>query len=492
MNSGHQCPPGLSGKLLILIFLLSILSAKAQVDTALERNVVDFLAKEAKGYELLGQATSSIGHRLTGTENGKAAEDFVYHQLKSLGVQDVQFEPFPVTLWKRQKCKLEVVPYKSDDFQSFEVVSLANTPSFSGSLPIVDGGDGLEADLKKIGAGVKGKCLLINLGLTKTDSGRYNLHRAEKVALAIRYGAAAVLMAHPKEADILLTGTASLTGKIVSIPAVCLSGNDAKELRSRMKKFNILANLSVENTTLQSEARNVVARFPGALPANETIVFCGHLDSWDLSAGALDNGIGSFTLLDVARAMQHLSGKLNRNVEIVWFMGEEEGLLGSKFRVENLKKKGTLQGIRAVVNLDMAGNPIGFNSFGWPGAKKWFSDNTSHFPQLVSTFKVKNEDAAGLHSDHQSFMLEGVPVFSPQSQMPDSVYTCYHANCDNFNLVQPEWMLTSAQIHALLAVRLANSPRLPFTQMGTRKLTKWLRKAGLKEKLEISGEWKWK
>lgn len=475
------------------LFFVSIFTAHSQADPELQKSILSFLDKNARGYALLGQATSSIGHRLTGTPNGHAAETFVYNQLKALGIKEVSYDPFPVNVWQRKSCQLEVVPNRSDDYQSFEAVSLANTPSASSTWSLVDGGDGLEKDLQKLGDKIKGKCLLINLGLTKTDSGRKNLHRAEKVSLAIRYGASSVLMVHPKEADILLTGTASLTGKTTSIPALCISGKDGKAIREWMKKFSLLAEMKVENLLASSgQARNVVARFPSSKPSRETIVFCGHLDSWDLSVGALDNGIGSFTLIDLAQAMQSLDGKLDRNVEIIWFMGEEEGLLGSKYLVESRKTKGTLPEVKAVVNLDMTGNPIGFNAFAWPKAEKWFKEQCAGFSSLVPTYTNANSNEPGLHSDHQSFMLEGIPTFGAVSKMPDSVYACYHANCDNYNLVQPEWMLSSAKVHALLALELGTGAKFPFSSMKEKKLTKWLRKYGLKEKLEISGEWRWK
>lgn len=478
--------------LIFSLYFISSTTASSQANPELQKFILAFLDKNAKGYALLGQATSTLGHRLTGTPNGQAAETFVYNQLKALGIKEVSYDPFPVNVWQRKTCHLEIVPNRSDDYQSFEAVSLANTPSASGTWNMVDGGDGLEKDLQKLGDKIKGKCLMINLGLTRADSGRKNLHRAEKVSLAVKYGASSVLMVHPKEADILLTGTASLTGKTTSIPALCVSGKGGKAIREWMKKFNLLAEMKVENQTASGQARNVVARFSSAKPSLETVVFCGHLDSWDLSTGALDNGIGSFTLIDLAQALQSLDGKLDRNVEIIWFMGEEEGLLGSKHLVESRKADGTLKNVCTVVNLDMVGNPVGFNAFAWPKAEKWFNQNTASFSGLVPSYTKTIANEPGLHSDHQSFMLEGLPTFSATSSLPDSVYACYHANCDNFNLVQPEWMLTSAKVHALLALELGTGAKFPFSPMKEKKLTKWLRKYGLKEKLEISGEWRWK
>lgn len=466
--------------------------ANAQIQDSIRQKIQRFLQTQSQAYPLLAQSTKEIGHRLTASKNGAAAENFVFQSLKSAGIKEVAFDAFSVKAWQRQTCQLEVVPYRSDNFAPIKAVSLANTPSSDAQLFLVDGGDGLESDLKKLGDKIKDKCLVINLGLTKTDSGRQNLHRAEKVALAIKYGAKGVLMVHPAKGDRLLTGTASLTGEIIGIPALCVSGNDGKEIRTWMQTERLMAQIQVKNQLAEGSARNVVARIPAPIQTNETIVFCGHLDSWDLSTGATDNGLGAFTLIDIARAVQEIQPHLKRNVVILWTMGEEQGLLGSTHFVSDLKKSNRLQDIRAVVNLDMTGNPIGFNCFDWPGAESWFKDFSSSFSSYCPTFLAKNSSGPGLHSDHEPFMLEGIPTFSANSSLPDSLYACYHANCDDLNLVKPQYMESSALVHSLLAYQLAASPIFPIKPMKPKKLKKWLEKHNLKEKLIISNQWRWK
>lgn len=467
-------------------------SANAQIQDSIRQKVQRFLQTQSLAYPLLAQSTKEIGHRLTASKNGAAAENFVFQALKSAGINDVSFDPFSVKAWQRQSCQLEVVPYRSDNFAPIKAVSLANTPSSDTQLFLVDGGDGLESDLLKIKDKIKDKCLMINLGLTKTDSGRQNLHRAEKVALAIKYGAKGVLMVHPAKGDRLLTGTASLTGDIIGIPALCVSGNDGKEIRTWLQTEKLMAQIRVKNQLAEGSARNIVARIGAPVQTNETIVFCGHLDSWDLSTGATDNGLGAFTLIDIARTVQEIQPHLKRNVVILWTMGEEQGLLGSTHFVEELKKKDQLQHVRAVVNLDMTGNPTVFNCFDWPGAEKWFGEFSTSFSSYCPTFLAKNSSGPGLHSDHEPFMLEGIPTFSANSNLPDSMYACYHANCDDIRLVHPQYMESSALVHSLLAYQLAASPSLPMKPMKAKKLKKWLEKHNLKEKLIISNQWRWK
>jgi hypothetical protein len=93
-------------------------------------------------------------------------------------------------------------------------------------------------------------------------------------------------------------------------------------------------------------------------------VIGGHLDSWDLASGAIDNGIGSFAVLEIARVFQALGLKPRRTIQFVMFMGEEQGLLGSEALVRQMTKDGSLKDVRYMINLDMAGNPTGFNVAG--------------------------------------------------------------------------------------------------------------------------------
>jgi hypothetical protein len=173
-------------------------------------------------------------------------------------------------------------------------------------------------------------------------------------------------------------------------------------------------------------------------------------------------------------------------------MGEEQGLLGSRFLVNKMKEKKTLSNISLVINLDMVGNPKGFNAFNWPGLSGVMQDFGKKVKQIVPTFQNMIENQAGLHSDHQPFMLQGIPVVSAISNLPDSIYECYHADCDNIKLIQAQYLESSAVIHSFLGLEIGKTKKLNFRPLNDKMLGKWLVKNGLKEKLEISGEWNWK
>lgn len=476
------------------LFLFLLLPGTALPQAPLDslcRKVLRHLEAEGSGFRDLETACQQIGHRLTASENGRKAEEYLVKLLKAKGLENVEMDPFPVKAWQRESCFLEVVPYKSDNFLSFQSVSLANVASADGSWLILDAGDGLDADLRKLGEKIKGRVLMVNLGLSRKDSGRRNLHRAEKTSLALKYGAAGVLFVHPGPGDVRLTGTASLNGEQVSIPALCISQPDGNLIRDWMKSERLMAVIKLKNNVQEGSARNVVVRFPARRPTRETIVFTAHYDSWDLATGSLDNGIGSFALADVAGALHQVRKDLDRNVVLIWTMGEEQGLLGSRHFVEGLKTRGELADVRMVVNLDMVGNPVAINDFDWPGLEKQSQKLSAFLRRHVPSVSGNAVHSADLHSDHQPFMLEGVPVMSMVSQMPDSLYRCYHADCDDMRSVRQPDLEASSRAHSVLALWLSQTRKLSARPIPRRKLPLWLENHSLKEKLQISNEWHW-
>jgi hypothetical protein len=221
---------------------------------------------------------------------------------------------------------------------------LAHSPvSANVTAALIDVGNGLEADYQSLGDKVKGKIALIYLGiLPGSPKGTASLHRSEKTAIATKYGAVGVIIINGVKNGVLLTGTASVTGKLIPIPAVCIGLENGMELKEKLKTEAQTASIAMTNFSGLIKARNIIATFKGTTLPNEKIIVGGHLDSWDLATGAIDNGIGSFSVIDMARTFKKLKLKNKRTVEFVLFMGEEQGLLGSKAYVAQAKKMAQL------------------------------------------------------------------------------------------------------------------------------------------------------
>ncbi len=365
--------------------------------------------QNSRVFETLTDATQKIGHRLTGSANGSRAEEYTYNLLKQYGYSDTKYAPFEVESWMRDTVTLAVVPRKSDNFRDVEVVALAHSPVEAHVQgEIIDIGNGLEGDFAALKDRIKGKVALVNIGLAAPTKGARNLHRSEKTALAIQHGAIGVIMVNLVPGNVLLTGTASVTGKLIPVPSVCISLESGQEIRQWMQEQkNLQAVIDMTNVSRKIRARNVVATLKGSQFPDEKIIIGGHLDSWDLATGAIDNGIGSFSILDIARTFKALKIKPKRTIEFVMFMGEEQGLLGSRSLVDDLKKSGQLDNVRYILNLDMTNDPSGFNAFGRSEMVPFLTEIGETVKLVEPAFQNTVSNQAGLHSDHQPFMMEG-------------------------------------------------------------------------------------
>lgn len=443
------------------------------------------------GYAWLEWSTRTIGHRLTGTDHGRRAEESADSLFRAGGMREVAFFPFEAPAWQRRSVQVTIWP-PTDTVISLPSVALAMTPdSANVNAPLIDVGNGLAVDFESAGKEVQGKIVLMNLQLINAPQGADNLHRSEKTALAINHGAAGVLFINNVDGHVLLTGTASVSRDPIAIPAACIGKEDGAELRAWMKRGTSLrAGIDMRNSNAPVTARNVIATLRGTDRSDEVIVVGGHLDSWDLATGATDNGLGSYSILDMARCYAALGLKPRRTIKFILFMGEEQGLLGSHSLVGAWKRSGELDQVKCMINLDMSGHPSGFNVFGPDPLGPLAKGAQQLMRSADTTFAAKFSQAPGLHSDHQSFMMQGVPTIAPICDLGDHVYHCYHSSCDDVGLVDPAAMVDNVRRVGQLLWLLANADSLP-DGFSDEQLRDRLKAEGLEDKLRLQNEWRW-
>jgi carboxypeptidase Q len=477
----------ITGTFLIATLILFSCEKPISVNERINAEVMS----NSRAYATLKEATEKIGHRLTGSTNGAMAEEFTYNLFKSYGFEDVEFMEFEVEAWSRGMIETELISTNGERTY-IKSVSLAHSPVTSDLTGhIIDVGNGLEKDYVEVGGKVVDKFALVYLGILPGSEDTKNLHRSEKTALAIKHGARGVIFINQVEEGVLLTGTASVTGSLIPVPAICIGLEDGMELKKRLQNEDIQASIKMENNSKLIKARNVIATLKGSKNPEEVIIVGGHLDSWDLATGAIDNGIGSFSIIDIARTFKALDLNPNRTIKFVMFMGEEQGLLGSKAMVNNLKNENQLELVKYILNIDMAGNPVGFNAGGRLEAENFFRQSGEKIKLVDPAFPNNVTNAAGLHSDHQPFMLEGIPFFSLNSNLDKSVYKCYHSDCDDFRHVREEDLKNTVRFTSMMLYDLANSDALPAKKLNDQQTKEFLIDNNLKEKLILGGDWKW-
>lgn len=473
-----------------LALIFSQQGVHSQATTATFKALDSLARSTARGHEWLSWSTGHIGHRLTGTPNGRRAEETADSLFRLSGLAHVRHQPFEAHAWQRQAVSLRVSA--GDSVMTPACVALAHSPvQVRVQAEVVDAGNGLPSDLERLGDRLAGKIALVNLGVLGAPR-ESNLHRSEKTALAIRAGAAGVLFVNHVNGHVLLTGTASVDGGLIPVPAACISLENGALLRRWLAEgHRPEALLEMTNRSEPITARNTIAEIPGSDPDAGIIIVGGHLDSWDLATGATDNGLGAYSILDMARCLQLSGARPRRTIRFVLFMGEEQGLLGSRALVEHYRSSGELDRVRCMVNMDMTGHPQGFGVTGPDGWKDLVERISAGIRAVDSSaFAGRTTTGAWLHSDHQPFMLAGVPVINPSSDLGSHVYGCYHSSCDDIHLVEPGAMVDNVRFVGMLLLALADSDTLPprFTDEQVRDR---MRAEGLEEKLRIGGDWRW-
>ena len=472
------------------ILTLGLITASFNLLAQTNQQVLDLINNEvqqnSEAYQQLKKATETIGHRATGTENGRKAEEYAADLLRSYGYE-VSFQEFTFSGWNRKSLDLKI------NNQPIKAVALAHSPanvSLSGEL--IDLGNGLEEDYKKIGDKVKGKIVFAALGLLdETPKEIENLHRSEKTALAEKYGAKGIILFNRPAGGILLTGTASVTGEIIKIPAINISLEDGLKIKENLTKGKEIAKIKMKNDVGQMKGRNIIAKKIGSQFPNEKIVLGGHLDSWDLATGAIDNGVGSFSVMDIARTYKKLNLQNDRTIEFVLFMGEEVGLVGSKHYVNQALKDGSINQIKAMSNMDMTTNPKSYYST-MESNLPILTDYANDVQKVIPDFKLKTFASVDLHSDHQPFMLQGLPIIGlSDSQFTKGALNCYHANCDTFDYVEEVGLKNNVILETYLLYRLSNLKDIPSKRWNEQEIKEALIKGNLETPLRVSGDWRW-
>ncbi|QBR10838.1 M28 family peptidase [Sphingobacterium sp. CZ-2] len=448
--------------------------------------IISEVNQHAEAYDRLKYSTEHLGHRLTGSENGRKAEEYAFKLLQSYGL-DVSYQPFSSESWSRESLSLS---FNGDPIAA---VALAHSPiKVDLNAEIIDLGNGLEADYQRVGDKIKGKIALVYLHILP-NSGKdlKNLHRSEKTALAEKYGAKGIIFINSVANNVLLTGTASITGQLINIPAICIGLEDGLKWKEALASKVVKVSINMRNKAGETQSRNILVRMKGTELPNEKIVIGGHLDSWDLATGAIDNGIGSYAVMDIARTFKKLALANKRSIDFVLFMGEEQGLLGAKAYVDAVLKEGSLDQIKYMLNFDMVNAPTGFSTTR-EEMIPLLNAQGENYAALDSTFKNNNAISVGLHSDHQPFMLRGIPTGTGRGgKLPNNAGMYYHSNKDDFSLVDKAGLTQTIRVGAAYLYLLANAKELPAKKLADNELVDFLNKAGLKEPLQISGEWRW-
>jgi hypothetical protein len=144
-----------------------------------------------------------------------------------------------------------------------------------------------------------------------------------------------------------------------------------------------------------------------------------------------------------------------------------------------------------MINLDMTNNVHGFNGGGRKELMPLLKEIGDKIKSIDAKFANELENSAGLHSDHQSFLMEGIPASAPMGKLKQSVLDCYHADCDVFDLVNKKELENTVKYTAMLLYGMANTHNFPAKRLDFYSTRDFFIKENLRRELELGNEWRW-
>ena len=432
-----------------------------------------------------------IGARVSALESGQAAQDWVEAQFREFGLSNVRQESFDLLGWDRGEAEITVLESAAEVEGPLRILSLGHVASDAVEAELLNAGYGTAEEIAALGDAVRGRIVVVDVS-SPPGYGR-GVHRTEKVTLATEAGAVGFIQVNNREGDLVPVGVATMGDVSTEIPAVAADLASGDRLREALEAGPVRVRLAVVNWMERSTAANVLGDIPGR--TDEVIVVGGHLDSWDLAQGAVDNGSGSMAVLEAARALaahvERTGVQPLRTIRFALWMGEELGLYGSRAYVANQLAEGTMDQHVATLNLDVVGAPTGLGAMGRTEGHTLLGAIRDALVDAGYELDEEISTGGGLYSDHQPFIMEGVPVVAVRSRQRPEAAGVGHTTADLRDVVDEEGIAASAAVSSALLWALANVQPFPFRHWSETETGEKLEALGVRDPLERAGEWRW-
>lgn len=409
------------------------------------------------GLEVIASLTTEIGPRLAGSQREAQARAWAVAKLKQLGFSHISVEPFTMEGWERGVEKALIL---GESTQPLTITALG------GSVATDD--KGLIADIVRFGdlyeleavpdGSLDGKIAFMDLKIYRTQDGsgygNTNYIRSSSPAIAAKKGAAAVLIRSIGTSTHRFphTGGTRYRDDAPRIPAAALSNPDADQLVRLLENGPVRIHLTLTPRALGPvQSGNVIADIKGWQEPEEIVVIGGHLDSWDLGTGAVDDGAGVGITMAAARLILAGGIQPRRTIRLILWGAEEVGLLGARNYAE-VHKDNLSRHVMAAESDFGAGRIWNFATRVGAHALPWTNAIHRHLRPL-GIGRGNNEATGG--PDVIPLRMAGVPVAS-LTQDGSDYFHLHHTADDTFDKINPDDIQQNVAAYAVFTWLAAN------------------------------------
>jgi carboxypeptidase Q len=415
-------------------------------------------------YHQLAHLTENIGPRPSGSAQAKAASEYVADEMRKLGL-DVHLEEVKVPHWVRGAETAELVEYPGQAAGTAQKVVLTALGGSTGTPA-----EGITADvvvvntfdeLKALGRDkIAGKIVLFNevfdkqkaaAGMAFAAYGEAVRFRGAGARAAADQGAVAALIRSVGSADFRLphTGFSFPAG----IPFGAVTAEDAELIAHLFAQGKVRIHLTLTPQKLPDTiGYNVIADLKGSEHPEQVVLVSGHLDSWDLGTGAIDDGAGVVVAMETAEILQRLHLRPKRTLRVIAWMDEETGGAGS---LAYSKDRGPEfpNHVAAIESDSGAAHPLGFDVKMTPKAAELLQPILGVLQSFGTTALQPSSYPPG--ADIAPMSEAGVPSLGIM-QDGRTYFYYHHTAADTLDKVVPSELRENAAAMAVMGYALAS------------------------------------
>ena len=419
-------------------------------------------------YRRVAYLSNNIGPRLSGSPQAARAVEYVAGEMRKLGL-DVRLQKVIVPHWVRGLETGEIVEWEGMAAGTTQKIVLT---ALGGSIATPN--DGLTAEIVVVNSfdelaalgreKVAGKIVLFNYkfdrelqssGFGGAAYGQAVAYRFAGAMNAARYGAVAALVrsAGGSQNRLAHTGAMGYDPAIPKIPSAAVSYEDAETIAYLAGMGKVRVRITLTPQTLPDvESYNVIADIKGSEKPDEVIVVGGHLDSWDLGTGAIDDGAGVAVAMQIGHLLKSLKLRPKRTIRIIAYMAEENSGAGGRGYAD--EQKDNYGKHFAAIESDLgASHPLGFYFAGKPESMQYFAP-ISKILGSQGAAQVQLQ-AGGVGADIAPLTRAGVPSFAPWFNQ-QTYFNYHHTAADTLDKINPKELAEVGSVVAVLAYGLAN------------------------------------
>jgi carboxypeptidase Q len=358
-----------------------------------------------------------------------------------------------VPRWVRGEERAELITPRRKALPMLGLGGSVGTPrgGITGQIIVVTDFD----DLRARAADARGKIVLF-VPEQWEGYGTNVQYRTRGAVEAARAGAVASLIASvtPYSMQTPHTGNSQYDPNVERIPHAAITLEDAWMIQRFLERGErVTVHLEMNAQTLPDvESRNVVGEIVGRELPDEVVVLGGHIDSWDVGQGAMDDGGGSVAAWEAVRLMQELGLRPRRTVRVVLWTNEENGLRGGNaYRDAHEDELNN-----HVLAMESDAGVFAPTGFGFSGSDAAF-EIISAIGSLLDRIGAGAITRGGGGADIGPIMQRGVPGMG--LQVDGTRYFWYHhTDADTIDKLDPEEVARCVAAMAVMAYVVAELP----------------------------------